>query len=210
MCAPAIGVMFAASAGLQIAGGISQASNEAAAGKAEQAYYDQAATASKMQSDAAIKRGELQDTLIQDEASQTAKINARSAAEAAAGQKAAMAANGISGTSAESVGIDTFNKQKMDQAAIAYKANVGSWQAKTGAQYESWADLIQANQYTTAGINAKNAAKARAQATLFNTATQVAGSALTAGYYGGAFGGGGAAAGGSGVKVASGMWGGMA
>ena len=177
MCAPM--ALMGASMAISAAGSAYQASQENAAGKAEQNFYNAQADASKQQAEFARQTGEQRDTLAQDQGMMNARIVSRQYAVLTAAAKAALAANGQGGSVGEENIIgDTLDKRALDEATISYNANARSWEAKQNASYESWADLTQANQYTAAGINARRAAAARANSTLLSGAGQVAGWAL--------------------------------
>jgi len=176
MCAP---LMMAAAVGISAAGSLYSASEENAAGKAQQSFYDAEATASKQQGAIALQVGEQRDTLAQDQGAINSKIVSRNYAIQKASQIAAFAANGQSGSAGEAAVIsDTIDKRALDEAAVSYNANAKSWEAKTNAAYENWTDLTQADQYTAAGRNARRAGAAKANATLLGGASQIAGMGL--------------------------------
>lgn len=196
MCAPA--AMLVVAGGITAAGGLYQASQERAAGKAEQGFYDQNAKTSRDQADIAIKVGEQRDTLAQDQGAFNSKIVSRSYAVQKAAQQAVLAANGQGGSVGEqNIMNDTMDKRALDEAAVKYNADSKSWEAKTGAAYEAWKDRADADQYTRAGVNARKAANAKARGTLLSTAGQIAGMGLTYGMY---------AAGGASTPVMNPMW----
>lgn len=81
---------------------------------------------------------------------------------------------GIQGVTAEDIANDTFNKQRLDELAIRYNADVKSWETNTQAANQNWAAQTQANQYRYAAKNAKHAGKIAAFTTLLGTATSTA------------------------------------
>lgn len=184
MCVPVLAAAAIGTMGLQAAGGIYSASQENAAGKSQQSYYDSLAATSKIQSDIALKQGDTESKIAQDEGSFQSKQAARNAAALGAAQRVTMAAMGTgSGRTAANIIGDTADKASLDQVAISYGANSRSYAAKTNAANQSWADLTEANQYTAAGINARKAAAAKANSTLFSTAGQVAGTGMNMAMY---------------------------
>lgn len=178
MCAPV--AMLAIAGGISAAGGLYSASQENAAGKAEQSFYDAQAKTSEQQAEFARETGAQRDTLAQDQGALNSKIVSRNYAVQDAARRVALAANGQGGSVTESniVG-DTMDKRSLDEATISYNANAKSWEAKQNAAYESWSDLTQADQFRTAGVNSRRAGAARANSTLLSTAGSIAGMGLT-------------------------------
>jgi hypothetical protein len=176
MCDPVTATVV----GLSVASGGFQAYNQYKQGVAESKYNNYLATQSENEGKAALAAGQKQSELIQDSAKEQGKSFKRGAAEFNAAQRAAMAAMGVEGVTAEDVASDTFNKQRMDELAIRYNADVKSWETQTQAANQNWQSQEQAKQYRYAAKNAKRAGKTAAFTTLLSTA------ASTASMFGGA------------------------
>lgn len=205
MCAPAlIPVAMAATAA---AGGVS-AYSQYQQGAAQNRYYKQMAANSEIEAgyalaegEQALKVGRQQSKAVQDTASYQGKQLKESQAEFSAAQRAIMAANGVTGVTAEDISNSTFNKQQLDEMALRYNADVKSWEVNTDAsyknqskKYQAWQSNIQAGQYQYAGKAAKYSGQVGAFTTLLATAASVA----SIGAFAGAAPAGGAGAGGGG------------
>ena len=144
-------------------------------GRANAKQYEYSAAVARQEGEAALKRGETQANLIQDSAKAEGLRQAQSVAQLSASQRAALAANGITGVTSEDITLDTANKAKMDEMAIRHNADLQSWSAKNQGIYENWQSQAQATQYDAAAKNAKKASKIGIFSTLLGGAAQVAG-----------------------------------
>lgn len=129
----------------------------------------------------ALRAGELQSKVIQDNASFEGKRLKTSQSQFNASQRAIMAAAGVTGVTAEDITTSTLSQQQLDEMALRYNADVKSWEVKTGAayknqskQYEAWQSNIQADQFRYAGKAAKYAGKVGAFSTILSTVASVA------------------------------------
>lgn len=175
MCEPVSLSLMAASVGLQTVGAIQGASAANAAGKANQQYYDYIAAQNKASADEAVRVGAQKADMAQMKGSQDSAKYARSASEFRGLQRATSAAMGVtSGATAEDIAYDTLTKEGLDEQAIRYNADLAAWSAKTGAAYEAWDYRNQSNLNTMAGVNARNAGKTQAKASLIGGATSIA------------------------------------
>lgn len=173
MCAPA--VLLGVAAGAVAIGGGTSAYNQYQSGIAQNKYYQSQADQSVLEGKNALKQGELQSTLVQDQASHQGKQLVQNQAEFNASQRAVMAANGIyGGGTAEDVTSSTFTKEELDQRLLRYNADIKSWEGNTQAQYKNWALNTQAEDLRYQGKLAKDTGRKNAFSTLLSTATQVA------------------------------------
>jgi len=154
--------------------------NQVAAGKAQQGYMNYIAESKYQQGQAAIAQAQAQSTAFQDTAKIEGKQLKTSQAEFNSSQRAAMAAAGVQGGTAEDIIGNTLTKQQMDEAIIRYNADIRSWEANTQAQYDNYALQTEAESYRIAGRNARTAGKRQAFATLLGTAAMVAPSVIGA------------------------------
>lgn len=168
MCTPL------AIAGATAASGLTQAYGQYQEGVANSKYYQYQADQARQEGKIAIERGQRQSELIQDTAKAEGKNLKTSQAEYNASQKVALAASGMSGTTAENIALDSMNKQQMDEAVLRYNYDTKSYEVTEGAKYQKYASDVAADQYGYASKNAKRAGKMAAFNTLLGTAASVA------------------------------------
>ena len=171
MCDPVTATVV----GLTVASGGFTAYNQYQAGSAENKYNQYLAKQSENEGKATLDAAERQSGLIQDTAKEQGKQFKRGAAEFNSSQRAAMAAMGVEGVTVEDITNSTYDKQRMDELAIRYNADVKSWETNTNAANKNWQLQEQAKQYRYAGKNAKRAGAVNAFSTLLGTATSVGG-----------------------------------
>jgi hypothetical protein len=176
-------VLFATSMALTAYSGYRQAQAQREAGNAQNNYYDALAQTSQMEGQYALKMGQKQSELIQDQAKMQGKELAQSQAQLSSSQKARMAAMGMdpSSVTAGDIVSSTYDSQKLDELMLRYNADMKSWNTMTQASYDKWRSDAQAEQYLYAGDYAKRAGRINARNTLLGTAVSMAGSALTYG-----------------------------
>lgn len=160
-------------AGLQVAGGVMQARSQYQAGMASAAYNDYLSKQAEQEAIATERVGKAQSAAIQETAAFRSKGLARSQAKESSSQRAALAAAGVQGVSAENIVGDTSNVQAMDRATLRYNADLDSWQTMTDSTYRAYAARNQASQYKAAAGFERSAAKRNAFTTLLGTATSV-------------------------------------
>ncbi len=185
MCVPVlVGVAMAATAA---AGGYS-AYNQYQTGAAQNKYYNTMANNANTEAryaleegEAALKVGDLQSKLIQDQASAEGKNLKTGQAEFNAKQRASFAAMGLSGVSVEDITKNTLSKEKLDELTLRYNADIHSWETETDAKYknqakkyQAWQSNIQADQLRYQGKAAFHVGKTGAATTLLSTAASVA------------------------------------
>lgn len=170
MCVP---LAVAAIATTVAAGGYT-AYSQYQAGQSQNKYYQYMSDQSRLEGQAALKQGEAQSTAIQDQAKLEGRQLSSNQSEFNASQRAALAASGVTGVTAEDITSSTFSKEKLDQALLRYNADTKSWEANTNASYKNWESNVQADQYGYQGKAAKYAGKTQAVGTLLSTAASVA------------------------------------
>lgn len=143
-------------------------------GKAENKYYNSLASQREQEGRIALEQGDQQSKAIQDTASFEGKELKKDQARFSASQRAAMAAAGIAGVTAEDIGLDTLSKQQQDEFALRYNADLNSYEAKTQAKYKDYALRTEAGQLRYQGAVAKASGKKQAFGTLLSTASSVA------------------------------------
>jgi len=162
------------SMGMTAWGGYTQAKAADQAGKAQQAQYNYIAEQNRQAAEAAKKRGEMEDTISQNQGALESKTLSQKAMQVEGAQKAAIGANKIGGSvSALDLTQDTYDKANLDKLAIRFNADSRSWEAKENAKYKAWDFNNQANLNTLAGQQARQAGKIQKRALLINTAGQV-------------------------------------
>ncbi|WP_424245892.1 hypothetical protein Dip510_000826 [Elusimicrobium posterum] len=165
-----------ASMGFNAAGGIMQAGSSLIQGLAANSYYKQMASSAEAQARlgelAAERENEYTATAAAHEA---AKLNSENAKIMAA-QRAAFAANGITGSvTGEDLITDSLDSWSKDKAAMRYNTDVKQKETTKAARLNSINLESQAAQYRIAGKNAKTSGIVGAGAGLLNTAGMVAG-----------------------------------
>jgi hypothetical protein len=148
-------------------------------GKAQQDYYNAIAANNEVAAEQAIKAGAIRENMTQYQAGlDTARLQ-RDASSLRARQTAVATAMGVGSGSvtSEDISTDTLSKQRMDELAIRYNADVEGWGAKTSAQNEAWDLKNQAGFNRMAGVNARTVGKNNAMASLIGGATSMASTA---------------------------------
>jgi len=142
-------------------------------GQSKNKYYQYLADQNDAEAQAAEKTAEQQTTILQNEAAQKSKELQGDVRVVKGNQKAAMAAIGLTGVTADEILADTTNKAKLDEFNIRYNADIQSWAAKKVAAEKGQALRNQATLYRFAGKNAKQAAALNMTGTLLGTATSL-------------------------------------
>jgi hypothetical protein len=143
------------------------------AGKTQQKYYNYLAEQNERAAEAAQRTAEQKTTIAQNEAAQRTKELKGDVARTIGAQKAAMAAMGLTGVSAEDILTDTANRAKIDEFNIRYGADIQSWAAKKGAAEEDIALRSQASLFRFAGKQARKAAAINMTSTLLGNASSL-------------------------------------
>ncbi len=130
---------------------------------------------SRIFSKIALERGQKQSERIQDTAKEEGKRFEKDATRFSARQRAALAASGVSGVTAEDIVSDSFNSEKLDELTLRYNADAKSYETQTEALYKDYALRTEAEGFRMAGRNAKKAGKTKAFSTLLGTAASVGG-----------------------------------
>ncbi|RJO64158.1 MAG: hypothetical protein C4540_04570 [Candidatus Omnitrophota bacterium] len=173
MCDPVsltiTGVVLAAASGGMTAYGQYQA------GQSQNKYYRYLADQNEREAEAIQKTAEEQTSIIQSEAAQRAKELKGDVSRVKGAQKAAMAAMGLTGVTAEDILNDTANRAKLDETNIRYNADIQSWAVNKEANERAIALRNQSTLYRFAGKAAKRTAEINMTTTLLGTASSVAG-----------------------------------
>ena len=184
MCVPLLAVAAAAT----VASGGYSAYTQYQSGAAQNKYYNYMAANANTEAgyalsegQQALKVGETQSRLVQDQASREGKQLKTDQARFNASQRATLAANGVYGVTAEDITTDTLSRERLDEMALRYNADVKSWEIGTDAkyknqskQYQAWQSNVGADQLRYQGKAASYAGKTGAFSTLLSTATSVA------------------------------------
>lgn len=172
MCDPATLTIVAMGA-TGVAGGAS-AYSQYQEGVAQSKYYTYQQDQTRQAAELALKQGEQQSNLIQDQGKMQGKQLATDQARFNSSQRAAMASMGLTGVSAEDIINDTFSRQKMDELVLRNNADIKSWEVTEAAKNQNWTLNNEANLLGYAAKNAKRAGKRQAIGTLLGTASSVA------------------------------------
>lgn len=163
-----------------VAGGM-QAYGQYQEGVAQSKMYQFQADQNRMEGNLTVARGQKQSELIQDTSSKEGKRLKVSQAEFNASQRAAMAASGVTGVTAQDIAGNTLDKQRLDEATLRYNYDTKSYEVTEGAKYQKYALDVQADQLGFAAKNAKTAGKRKAFSTLLGTAASLATMGIGAG-----------------------------
>lgn len=172
-------------AGMQVAQGALAAQNAMAEGKQTANYYNYLANRNQEQMKLVDESTEENIHGIRLQASKDIDKNKREYDQLISTQKASMAANGVyaNSGSAQDIVDDSIYKQKLDEMAIRYNSSSAVIQeaknainTKNQLSAEMTTNRIQAS-------NAKAAAKINAMSSLVSSATQAAGTYLSAKNY---------------------------
>jgi len=148
------------------------------AGIAQDRYYKYLAMQNEEEAKVALRTGEERTTIAQNEAAKKAQELKGIVATTEGTQKAAMAAMGIAGVSAEDILSDTVNKAKLDEANIRYNADITSWMAQKEARETAWSLRNQSTLFRYAGRAARSAAMINMTSTLLGGASSIIGGGL--------------------------------
>lgn len=144
------------------------------AGQSQDKYYKALADQNDKEAAMAQETADQQTTILQGEAAQKSKELKGDIRTVKGSQKAAMAAMGIYGVTADDIMADTTNKEKLDEANIRYNADVSSWSVKEGAKQKGWALTNQGSLYRMSGASAKTSSYINMTSTLLGTASSIA------------------------------------
>jgi hypothetical protein len=169
--------------GATVASGAYSAHSQYAQGLAQKNLYEAQAAQAREQGALAIRESERQSTLVQDTAKEEGRRLKESQAEFNASSRAAMAAAGVYGGTAEDILSSNISKEQRDEMALRYNADVKSWEAITQGRYSKWASDVESENLEYAGRQAKKSGKRAAIGTLLGTAGQAF--SMGAGMFGG-------------------------
>jgi len=143
-------------------------------GKSQDAYYKALADQNDKEAAMAKETADQQTSILQGEAAQKSKELQGDIRTVKGSQKAAMAAMGIYGVTADDIMADTTNKAKLDEANIRYNADVNSWSVKEQAKQKGWALTNQGSLYRMSGASARQSSYLNMGTTLLGTASSIA------------------------------------
>lgn len=171
--------------GTQIAGGVYSAYGAENEGIAQEGYYRYLAGQADSNARLTELAGERQARSIKDAAHLEYGRLKRSQLQLEGSQKAALGAQGISGSvTAEDIARDTMNAERLDEMAIRFNADSQADEVVRQAQINAIGLRTEAEGYRTAGGNARRAGRRNAYASIIGSATAVAGT-FAAAYPGG-------------------------
>ncbi len=150
-------------------------------GKAQEAMYQAQADQAAEEARIAKLKASAQADLIQDQGKAEGKKLKRQQLKLLGKQKAALAAMGISGVTAEDIMSDTLQVQDMDEATLHYNADQATWEAKTTGDYNSWALQNEAAMHRASKINTRKATRTAVTSTLINGVVSIGGTVATGG-----------------------------
>lgn len=164
---------------MQGVSGVMQAKSQLEEAKSTNSYYKHMADMSDKQAEMAKIAGDNKISYIQDQAARDSLAVNTQARQVEGAQKVALAANGVGSGSAtaEDLALDSLQKEKLDELAVRYSADLSSFETKRSANLEALNYKSQAIGYRAAGKQAKYAAKVGAFNTLLSSATSMASTA---------------------------------
>lgn len=159
----------------QGAGGVLSAYSSINQGRMQERQYNFMADTKDLQAKVIETTAERQVTDTADAAARdTAKLN-RQGRQFAASQRAAMAAAGVEGVTAEDLAGDTQDKLALDEAAIRFNANSQSLAIRRAADMEAWSLRTGGRMDRIYGADARAAGNIGAISSILGTAASVAG-----------------------------------
>jgi hypothetical protein len=169
-----------ASIGLQGLGAAKSISGAYEEADAKSKYYGYLAGQTEQQIGILNNSNLTEQKLVQDQAARDSKRLNNEGKKVAASQNAGMAANGIAlnSATAEDVAVDSFDREKMDELAVRYSADMKNWDLENQRKIKTWDLKNQAYQYRLSGRMAEDAGRTNATTSLLNGATSVAGTWL--------------------------------
>lgn len=141
-------------------------------GKAQRSYYDFLSEQSLLKSRLASEAAEETAGYAQDEASRMNSNLNKAVKQIDASQKTALIASGISleSVTAQDIANDTYGKQKLDEMAIRYNAELKGYQARKAAILTGVQAAAEAGGFQAAGNLAYGTGIANAQSSLIGGA----------------------------------------
>lgn len=159
--------------GLQGIGTAMSIAGSIQSGYNQRAYNNAQAGASIRQGNEDLYVAGQNQTAVQDQAARDTSMLDSNVRRVSGTQVASEAANGagLNSTTAEAVARDTFNRQKLDEAAIRYNADQKTRAIGDQAAFEATEEQHQADMYKQAGSNAVGAGWMNAGTSLLGGAT---------------------------------------
>lgn len=174
MCSPSQAA--GASAAGSTVSGLFGAYGAVQGGYAKQDYYNSLAGTQDDNASEVLRTADTNVTRVQDVAAQEGKTVHQQGKMVEGAQKVSMAANGVGAgsASAEDVARDSFNKEKLDELAIRYNADLKSNDIRNQAKFKADDLRKQAAMSRTAGKNAVTSGWESGIGSLLGSATQLA------------------------------------
>jgi len=173
MCSIAtVGVV---SLGMQVVGGLMQASAQAEGSRANSRYYDSLATSNEEQAEKIMDAAEIQQKYIVTAAAKDTKRKREEFKRTIGLQKVVFASNGIGGGSAtaQDVAYDSLERSALDEDLIRYNADVNAKEVFRGSEFQSDQLKTQAKHYRTAARNERGSIDANTTASLIGIGANV-------------------------------------
>lgn len=138
-------------------------------------YYSFLADQSKLKADLLKKAGEEEVTYAQDEGARLSKDLAKNIKQLDAVQKTTMISQGIElgSVTAEDIATDTLSKEKLDEMAIRYNADLKSYQARKSASLQALQAYGEAASLGLSGQMQSSATRLNAYSSLLGNASQI-------------------------------------
>lgn len=176
MCEPAA-IIAGAALAVSVYSSISAANSQAEAGRKEQDYYNFLADNNDRQAVDTLAKADQSVGLTQDQAGRDTQVLRNEVHKIEGTQKSTLAANGVGldSATAEDIATDTLDREKMDELAIRYNADMKSWDMLETAKQNAYQLRLQARGYRMGGANARSAGDANSTTTLLGGAGTVAG-----------------------------------
>lgn len=143
------------------------------AGQANANYMNFLASQSREMANLQKQTGELNAGFMTEAGAEQLHKFKTSAKKFQASQRAAQAAMGIEGKTAEDVAVSTFNQIEQDERAIMHNADVEIFKAKYGANMAAFQSNQMAEQYGMGAGIARNVGNMRAFGSLLSGAADV-------------------------------------
>lgn len=173
MCDP-VTIAVVTGATLSAAGGVTSAVSSYRQGAAMDKYYNSLADQRVQEGQAAIDQAQRQSEVIQDTAKVEGKKLKTDQARFNSSVRAQLAAQGITGVTAEDIVTGNLTNERMDEILLRRNADVKSWEARTQGNYANWQAQNEATQLRFVGKQEKRAGKMKMYSTLLSTAGSTA------------------------------------
>lgn len=166
--------MIPAAIGLQVAGSALAADGAQASAKATEGYYRFVAGQADSNANLTELAGQRQAREVQDAAAATYAQHLRATKQVRGAQRAAGAAAGVSGVTAEDIARDTTDKAALDEMAIRFNADSASGEVLRQTGLTAFNQRAEGDVARMSADQAKQAGKLNLLTTLIGGASSVA------------------------------------